>query len=137
MTTTNPHRTARTLHTLVPAAHTLGIDVLSWTPAETRLRLAWARELCTAEGVLHGGVLMTLADTAGAACAYVGLPDGATTTTIESKTNFFRSVGHGDVVAFARPLHRGRNIIVVGTDLTDSADRPVAHVVQSQTVSTG
>ncbi len=137
MTTTNPHRTTQTLHTLVPAAHTLGIELLSWTQEGIRLRLAWTRELCTAGGVLHGGVLMTLADTAGAACAYVGLPDGATTTTIESKTNFFRGVGQGDVVAFARPLHRGRNIIVIGTDVTDSASRPVAHVVQSQTVSTG
>ncbi|MHB1928347.1 MAG: PaaI family thioesterase, partial [Acidimicrobiales bacterium] len=90
--------------------------------------------LCTAGGVLHGGVLMALADSAGALCAYLNLPDGASTTTIESKTNFLRAVADGHVDAVSRTLQRGRRIIVVETDLIDGDARLVARVSQSQLV---
>ena len=59
---------------------------------------------------------MTLADSVGAACAFLNLPSGAGTSTIESKTNFFRGVTDGHVDAVARPLHVGRRTIVVQPD---------------------
>lgn len=90
-------------------------------------------ELCTAGGVLHGGILMTLADTCGAACAFLNLPEGAGTSTIESKTNFLRGVRSGTVRAASRPVHVGRTTIVVETDLRDG-DRLVAKVIQTQAV---
>ncbi len=77
---------------------------------------------------------MTLADTVGAICAYLNLPDGATTSTIESKTNFFRGVRSGLVRASAKPLHIGNRTIVVQTDLLDDQDRSVALVIQTQAV---
>ena len=76
--------------------------------------------------LLHGGAVMTLADSVGAVCAFLNLPEGASTSTIESKTNFFRGVRDGEVVATARPLHVGRTTIVVQTDsatATTSASR--------------
>jgi 1,4-dihydroxy-2-naphthoyl-CoA hydrolase len=87
-------------------------------------------------GVLHGGVLMALADTLGACCAVLNLPAGATTSTIESKTNFFRAVRGGIVEAVSRPLHVGRTTIVVQTDLSDEQGRRVAQVTQTQAVLT-
>jgi uncharacterized protein (TIGR00369 family) len=77
---------------------------------------------------------MALADSVGAICAYLNLPEGATTSTIESKTNFFRGVRSGFVRATARPVHIGNRTIVVQTDLIDEKDRSVALVIQTQAV---
>lgn len=120
---------------LMPLCRTLGIEVVRYEPEEVRLRMAWAPALCTSGGVLHGGALMSLADSAGGACAFLNLPEGATgTTTIESKTNFLRAVRDGHVEAAAHPLHAGRTVVVVETDLADAAGRLVARVTQSQLV---
>jgi 1,4-dihydroxy-2-naphthoyl-CoA hydrolase len=96
--------------------------------------LAWSAERCTSEGILHGGAIMTLGDTVGAVCAYLNLPEGAATSTIESKTNFFRGVRSGFVRAMAKPLHVGNRTIVVQTDVLDDQDRSVALVIQTQAV---
>jgi uncharacterized protein (TIGR00369 family) len=77
---------------------------------------------------------MALADTVGAICAYLNLPEGATTSTIESKTNFFRGVRSGFVRAIATPVHIGKRTIVVQTDVLDEQDRSVALVIQTQAV---
>jgi 1,4-dihydroxy-2-naphthoyl-CoA hydrolase len=119
----------------MPLAGTLGIELLGASPDEVRGRLAWEERLTTAAGLLHGGVLMALADTVGAYCAYLNLPDGASTTaTIESKTNFFAAVRGGTVEAVSRPLHRGSRTIVVETDLRDESGKHVARVTQTQAV---
>jgi uncharacterized protein (TIGR00369 family) len=96
--------------------------------------MVWTPELCTTAGVMHGGALMTFADTLGAMCAVFNLPPGATTTTIESKTNFFRPVRGGSAHAVASPLHVGRTLIVVQTDVRDEEKRRIALVTQTQAV---
>jgi 1,4-dihydroxy-2-naphthoyl-CoA hydrolase len=122
-------------HETMPFAAELGIEVLSYTKDETCSRLAWTPSRCTAGGVMHGGVLMTLADANGAALAFVNLPEGAAgTTTIESKTNFLRAIKQGYATARSHPLHIGRRIIVIETDILDDTDRLVARVTQSQAV---
>ncbi|WP_241684208.1 PaaI family thioesterase [Actinomadura sp. J1-007] len=83
---------------------------------------------------MHGGVIMALADSLGAACAFLNLPEGAATTTLESKTNFFRGVRGGHVRGISAPLHVGRTSIVVQTDLFDDRDRRIAQVTQTQVV---
>ncbi len=103
-------------------------------PEEVRGRLDWAAELCTAGGILHGGALMALADSLGGLCAFLNMPPGSRTATIESKTNFFRPVSEGHVEAVARPLHLGRTVVVVQTDLHDAAGKRVAQVTQTQAV---
>jgi uncharacterized protein (TIGR00369 family) len=119
----------------MPFAETLALEVVSASPDEVLARISWEERLCTAGGILHGGALMSLADAAGAYCAFLNLPDGASgTATIESKTNFFRAVREGHVVATSRPLHRGRTTIVVETDLHDAAGKHVARVTQTQAV---
>jgi uncharacterized protein (TIGR00369 family) len=120
----------------MPFAQHLGIELLDATATEVRARMPWAPHLCTSGGVLHGGALMAIADTAGAACAVLNLPEGAGTSTIESKTNFFRAVREGHVDAVTRPLHVGRSTIVVQTDLFDASGKRVAQVTQTQAVLT-
>ena len=126
----------RSVRAAMPYAATLGIEMVAAMPAEVRGRLRWEERLTTAAGLLHGGVVMGLADTIGAYCAYLNLPDGSSATaTIESKTNFFRAVREGAVLeARSRPLHRGRTTIVVETDVFDDAQKHVARVTQTQAV---
>jgi uncharacterized protein (TIGR00369 family) len=117
----------------MPLGTTLGIRTYGGAD-EVEATLAWASELCTAGGVLHGGVLMALADSAGAVCAFLNVPAGGRTVAIESKTNFFGAVREGEVRARSRPLHRGRTTIVIETDLFDATDRHVARTTQTQAV---
>ena len=119
---------------LMPFAGELGLEVEAATKDEVRGRLEWRPELCTAGGLLHGGALMTLADSVGAICAFLNLPEGANTATLESKTNFFRGVRDRHVDAVAKPLHVGRSSIVVQTDLADADGKPVALVIQTQAI---
>jgi 1,4-dihydroxy-2-naphthoyl-CoA hydrolase len=112
---------------------TLGIRMFGG-PDEVDATIEWAPGLCTAAGVLHGGVLMALADSAGGVCAFLNLPPGATTATIESKTNFLGAVREGLVTARARPLHVGKTTIVVETDVFDASGRRVARTTQTQAV---
>jgi 1,4-dihydroxy-2-naphthoyl-CoA hydrolase len=122
----------------MPFAETLGLEIVAASAEEVRARLPWEARLCTAGGILHGGALMSLADAAGALCAFLNLPEGSSgTATIESKTNFFRAVRDGHVDARSRPLHRGRTTIVVETDLHDAAGKHVARVTQTQAVLAG
>lgn len=122
---------------LMPYATTLGVTLATATADKVVGQLAWAPERCTAGGVMHGGALMGLADAVGAICAFLGLPAGANTTTTSSTTHLFRAVREGRVTATARPLHRGRTLIVVQTELTDDQARPVAQVTQTQAVLAG
>jgi 1,4-dihydroxy-2-naphthoyl-CoA hydrolase len=121
---------------VAPFAGLLGLEVTAAEADEVRGTLAWAEERCTAGGIMHGGALMGLADTLGGVCAFLNLPEGATTATIESKTNFFRAVREGTVTGVTRPLHVGRSFIVLQTDLTDDEGRRVAQVTQTQAVLT-
>jgi uncharacterized protein (TIGR00369 family) len=125
---------ARQLLASMPFAAAAGIELDSASAEEVTGRLPWAPERCTTLGVLHGGALMTLADSLGALCAFLNLPPGAGTSTIESKTNFFRAVREGEVHARSFPLHVGRTVIVVQTDLSDGRGKRVAQVVQTQAV---
>lgn len=118
----------------MPFARTIGVELVSAGPEEVRGRLDWAPDRCTGASVLHGGALMALADTLGAVCAFLNLRPGESTSTIESKTNFFRAVRSGRVEAVTRPLHVGRTTVVVQTDLHDDQGRRVAQVTQTQAV---
>jgi 1,4-dihydroxy-2-naphthoyl-CoA hydrolase len=125
------------LRDAMPFAASIGVEITSASADEVTGRIEWAAERCTAGGVLHGGAVMTLADALAAACAYLNLPAGATTSTIESKTNFFRAVRQGAVSGSARPLHIGRTTIVVQTDMRDDDGRRVALTTQTQAVIPG
>ena len=122
---------------IVPFASTLGIELVSAKPEEVVGRLAWREELCTTGGAMHGGALMSLADNLGGVCAYLNLPAGAGTATISSSTNMLRAVRSGNVTATATPLHAGRSVIVVQTELRDDDGRLVAQVTQAQAVLAG
>ena len=120
----------------MPHAVALGMELTAADAAEVAGTLAWAPERCTIGGLLHGGVLMAFADSLGAICAFLNLPPGAGTSTIESKTNLFRGVRDGVVAGVSRPLHVGRTTIVVQTEIRNEADKLVSLTIQTQAVLT-
>lgn len=119
---------------LMPFAVQLGVTLEEASPDRVIARLPWAPGLCTAAGVLHGGVLISLADSAGALVAFLGLVEGSTTATITSTTQMFRPVTGGVVRAVALPLHRSRTLATVQTNLHDSDERLVAQTTQVQAI---
>ncbi|HKT01209.1 MAG TPA: PaaI family thioesterase [Rugosimonospora sp.] len=122
------------LLSLMPYAVALGIVLEEATPSLTTGSLPWSPGRCTVDSAMHGGALMSLADSVGAVCAYLNVPEGAGTSTVESKTNFFRALREGTAHASARPLHVGRSFIVIQTDLTDDLGRSVGQTTQTQAV---
>jgi 1,4-dihydroxy-2-naphthoyl-CoA hydrolase len=123
------------IHELMPLAATLGVRADVYAADRVLLSMDWSPSLCTANGVLHGGAVMALADSAGAACAFLNLPEGASgTTTIESKTNFMGAVRGGSVSATSTVLHRGATTIVVETSVRDDSGKLIAKVTQTQLV---
>ena len=119
---------------MMPFAARLGMTLAQASPDQVVATLPWAPDLCTSTGVMHGGVLMSLADTTGALVAFLGLAEGQTTATLTSTTQMFRPVSGGMVRAEARPLHRGRTTVTIQTSLYDADERLVAQTTQIQVV---
>jgi 1,4-dihydroxy-2-naphthoyl-CoA hydrolase len=123
------------IHKQIPLCATLGISANTFQPDEMVLSLDWTPNLCTSNNVLHGGIIMALADSAAGVCAFLGLPNGAAgTATVESKTNFLAPIRCGTVTAHSRPLHVGARTIVVETDILGDGGRLAAKVVQTQAI---
>jgi len=76
--------------------------------------------------VVHGGVLATLADTAGGFAAFLAAPKGSRVATIEMKINFLEAVGDGEIKADARVLRLGKTTCVVDCEVTDQTGRLVS-----------
>ena len=113
----------------------LGMRLLSVEPDLLVGELDVRRDLCTMPGLMHGGAIMAFADTLGALATMANLDDESGTTTIESKTNFFRGGREGATVrGETRPLHRGRRTQVWQTTVTDADGKLVAQVTQTQMV---
>ena len=125
-------------HKRPAVARTLGINFTHLSRDRVAAELPARAELANRKNILSGGVLMALADILGGTAASANLPEGAGTTTIESKTNFFSSVQLGETVfAECTPLHRGRTTMVWETRITGSDGTPVALVTQTQLVMMG
>ena len=125
--------TPQQIRDTMPFAALIGVELLETTPELVRGRVEFSPERCTAGGLLHGGVLMALADSCGGVCAFLNLPEGSLgTATIESKTNFLRGVRDGAIAASTRPLHAGRTLIVLETLITRADGALAAKVTQTQ-----
>jgi uncharacterized protein (TIGR00369 family) len=112
----------------------LGIRFVEADRDHVVAELAYREALTTVGGSFHGGALMAFADTVGAAATVLNLPDGASTTTLESKTNFFAAARAGVVRAEATSLHRGRRTHVWQTRVTDENGRLLSLTIQTQMV---
>ena len=114
----------------------LGIRFVEASRERVVAELSYRQDLTTVGGSLHGGTLMAFADTVGAAATVLNLPPGASTTTLESKTNFFAAGRSGTVRAESTPLHRGKRTMVWQTRVTDESGRLLSLTIQTQMVLT-
>jgi uncharacterized protein (TIGR00369 family) len=130
MNDVNPHA-----HNQPPFAKYLGMKIIEITPDRVLAELVVREDLNNRFGIMHGGAIMALADNCGGTAASANLKDGQTTTTIESKTNFFAAVPIGDVAkAECTALHKGRTTMVWQTRITRNDGRLCALVTQTQMV---
>jgi len=116
----------------------VGIRLTEAREDEVRGELTVAEHHCNGVGVLHGGAIMALADTLGAVGAVLNLPAGASTSTVESKTNFLRPAKVGDCIyAASRLVNKGRTLMLWQTEVRDSRQQLLALVSQSQIILGG
>lgn len=121
-------------HSSMPFAKNLGLSIVSGSKQEVVAMAPWSPDHCTVGEALHGGFLMAVADSVGAMTAFLNLPTGSTTSTIESKTNFFRAVRKQDMTFRSVPIHVGRTFIVVQTDGLREDGKLATRTVQTQTI---
>jgi uncharacterized protein (TIGR00369 family) len=113
----------------------LGMELREASPDGVTATLEVKPGLCTLGGVLHGGAIMAFADTLGAIATVINLPPGGTTTTVESKTNFFRPAPVGGVVTGrTTALNKGKRLMTWETRVSDANGKLVAVVTQTQMV---
>ena len=122
-----------------PFSNFLGTKVTLVSPERVVAELHVREELGNRFGILHGGAIMAFADNLGGTATLANLPDdpAVSTTTIESKTNFFAAIAVGDTAhAECTPLHRGRTTMVWQTRITRGDGKLAALVTQTQLVLT-
>jgi len=118
-----------------PYPKLIGLQITEATQTRVRATLAPRNELCRSGNAIHGGAIMSLADIVASCGAYLNLPEGAATTTIESKTNFIGAAKAGEpIFAESTPLHVGKRSSVWQTHITRADGKLVALVIQTQMV---
>jgi 1,4-dihydroxy-2-naphthoyl-CoA hydrolase len=119
--------------TRMPFANLMGVEVVEQTKERVVGRLTVREDLCTTGGILHGGAMMAFADSLGGIAGFLNLPEGARTTTLESKTNFLGGAKVGETVTGeTTPLHVGRRSSVWQTRITSVEGRLLGLVIQTQ-----
>jgi uncharacterized protein (TIGR00369 family) len=126
---------AKLAATRQPFPQLMGVEILGADPERVTARMVVRPDLCTSGNILHGGAIMAFADGLGGLAAFLNLPEGAGTTTVESKTNFFAAATEGETVtAETTPLHVGRRTSVWQTRISRADGKLVALVTQTQLV---
>ena len=115
----------------------LGIRVEQVTRERTVLTMEHRRDLSMPYGVLHGGIVATLADTAAGLAMVADLQPGQAFATIELELKLLGAVREGTVTAVATPVHRGRTTAVYEVTVADPDGRPVARFSCTQIVLDG
>lgn len=125
-----------TLAATMPFAVHSGIEITAASPDAVVGHLDWSEARCTTGGLMHGGALMTLADSLGAVAAFLHLPEGAGTATVSSNTTLVRGLREGRATGTATVVNAGRRVISVRTDVVDDAGRLLITTTQVQAVLT-
>ena len=116
----------------------MGIELAEVTPDRVVAHMTVRKDLCTIGDNLHGGAIMAFADTLGAVAAIVNMPQGARTTTVESKTNFVGAAPSGTRIrGEAVAVHKGRTTVVCQTTVRSESGKLLALVTQTQLVIQG
>jgi uncharacterized protein (TIGR00369 family) len=112
-------------------ARQFGFELEAAEPGRAVLEMKVRPRHRQVHGVVHGGILAALADTAGGLATYMSVPRGARVATIEMKINYLEAVERGTLTAEARVLRLGRNFAVVEADIRDQDARLVARALMT------
>lgn len=135
MTDSDTDRIDRIARAQPPFARLLGLRIVTADPDRVEAELDVTEALTNRNGTLHGGAVMALADNLGGTATFLNLREGEGTSTVESKTNFFRPVPPGEVVrAETTALHKGRSTMVWQTRITRADGSLAALVTQTQMI---
>ncbi|MDP1803913.1 MAG: PaaI family thioesterase [Acidimicrobiales bacterium] len=118
----------------MPFAMHTGVQITAASREAVVGHLDWSEERCTIGGLMHGGALMTLADSLGAVAAFLHLPEGAGTATVSSSTSLLRGLREGRATGTATVINAGRRFITVRTDVVDEESRLLITTTQVQAV---
>jgi uncharacterized protein (TIGR00369 family) len=91
-----------------------------------RFRMPFRKELTQAYGVVHGGVIALLADTAVAFACMTLIHPGQKVTTAEFKINFFAAVNSGEMIGEARVVHAGKRLVAADMEVKDEKGKLLA-----------
>jgi uncharacterized protein (TIGR00369 family) len=117
------------------AGKLFGFELDSLRPGHAVLSMRVRGRHKQIHGVVHGGIVAALADTAGALCAYPLLPRGARLATIEMKINYLEPVAHGEITGEGRVVRLGRTLVVSECDIRDADERLVAKSLMTFAIS--
>lgn len=118
-----------------PFAKLMGVTLTLVTKSRLESELKVTKDHCTVPDILHGGAIMAFADNMGGIGAFINMPEGATTTTVESKTNFLRAVPMGQTAkAVTTPVNIGRTLQIWKTDIFREDGKLAAVVTQTQLI---
>lgn len=118
-----------------PFARMIGVRMTLATKERIEAELEVTPEHCTIPPTLHGGAIMAFADNLGGVGAFLNLPQGAMTSTVESKTNFLRPIPVGETAyAVTTPVNIGRTLQVWKTEISRADGKLAAIVTQTQIV---
>lgn len=117
----------------LPYGTHFGFELIEATDDHVRLRMPFREELTRFNATLHGGAIMSLADTAGVVRASLDAR-GELAGTMHFAINFLRPVAGGHLDAVTRTVHSGRTSLVLETMLEDENGRAVGLVTQTQAV---
>jgi uncharacterized protein (TIGR00369 family) len=112
-------------------AKQFGFQLVEAKPGQVILRMNVNEHHLQVHGVVHGGVLAALADTAGGLASYMASPPGTRVATIEMKINYLEAVEGGSVTAEAIVVRIGRHIAVVDCDVRDGSRRLVGKALMT------
>lgn len=118
--------TRRAAVNAIPMLETLGIELVELESGRARLRMPFADHIIQPAGLIHGGALAALADSAVAQALSTVVPPGTQFTTVELKVNYLRPITEGTVWAEAQLLHVGRRTALGDVDMTNDAGKLVA-----------
>lgn len=121
----------------VPFARLLGLELAEIEHGAATFRLSVRDDLKQNKGLLHGGVIASLIDTAAAFAAVTLLEPGQSTTTVDLTIHYLRPLTAGRATARARVLRAGRRMLVISIDVLDDAEALAATALTSYLRLTG
>jgi uncharacterized protein (TIGR00369 family) len=129
--TSDQEQRIRRAFNAVPFTRFLGITLGTLKRGEATLHLDLRDEMRRENGVAHGGVVASLADTAAAFAILTLSESGLTTTTVDLTIHYLRPLLKGQVTAQASVRRAGRRLIVVSVDVSDESKSLVATALTS------